>query len=89
MVNGSFYSNTHHFRDFAVFLEAGNDVIAISPLGGAVYTDVDLWLLVVFALTAALSAVAILALQDEDLTKALKDYRAQQTQAVLDSQISK
>ena len=40
MVNGSFCSNTHHFRDISVFLEAGNDVMVIYPLGGAVYTDV-------------------------------------------------
>ena len=46
MVNGSFCSNTHHFRDIEVFLEAGNDVMVIYPLGGAVYTDVDLWLMV-------------------------------------------
>ena len=45
MVNGSFCSNTHHFRDIEVFLEAGNDVMVIYPLGGAVYTDVDLWLM--------------------------------------------
>ena len=36
VVNGSFCSNTHDFRDIEIFLEAGNDVIAISPLGGAV-----------------------------------------------------
>ena len=51
MVNGSFCSNTHHFRDIEVFLEAENDVMVSYPLGGAVYTDVDLWLMVVCALT--------------------------------------
>ena len=40
MFNGSFCSNTHHFRDNTVFLEAENDVIEISPLGGAVYSFV-------------------------------------------------
>lgn len=40
------------------------------------------------ATNAALSAVAILALQDENLTKALKEYRAQQTQQVLETQIT-
>ena len=57
MVNGSFCSNTHHIRDIAVFLEAGNDVTVIYPLGGAVYTDVDLWSMVVFALTRTVSEV--------------------------------
>ena len=34
--NGNYTSIIHHFRDIEVFLLAGNDVIAISPLGGAV-----------------------------------------------------
>ena len=57
MINGSFCSNTHHFRDIEVFLEAGIDVMVIYPLGNAVYTDVDLWLMVVFALTRTISEV--------------------------------
>ena len=36
MFNGNYTSIIHHFRDIEVFLLAGNDVIAISPLGGAV-----------------------------------------------------
>jgi len=40
VVNGSFCSNTHHFRDIEVFLDAGNDVTAVSPLG-APYTVFD------------------------------------------------
>ena len=35
MFNGNFMSIIHHFQDIEVFLLAGNDVIAISPLGGA------------------------------------------------------
>ena len=33
--NGNYTSIIHQFRDSEVFLLAGNDVIAISPLGGA------------------------------------------------------
>ena len=33
--NGNYTSIIHHFRDIDVFLLAGIDVIAISPLGGA------------------------------------------------------
>ena len=33
---GNYTSIIHHFRDIEVFLLAGNDVIAISPLEGAV-----------------------------------------------------
>ena len=36
MFNGNYTSIIHHFRDIEVFLLAGNDVIALSPLGGAV-----------------------------------------------------
>ena len=57
VVNGSFCSNTHRFRDIEVFLEAGNDVMVIYPLGGALYTDVDWWLMVVFALTRTISQI--------------------------------
>ena len=35
MFNGNYTSIIHHFQDIEVFLLAGNDVIAISPLGGA------------------------------------------------------
>jgi hypothetical protein len=35
MFNGNYTSIIHHFRDIEVFLLAENDVIAISPLGGA------------------------------------------------------
>ena len=34
--NGNYTSIIHQFRDIEVFLLAGNDVIALSPLGGAV-----------------------------------------------------
>jgi len=34
--NGNYTSIIHHFRYNQVFLLAGNDVIALSPLGGAV-----------------------------------------------------
>ena len=33
---GNFTSVTHHFKDDENFLQTKNDVIAISPLGGAV-----------------------------------------------------
>ena len=36
MFNGNYTSIIHHFRDIEVFLLAGNDVITLSPLGGAV-----------------------------------------------------
>ena len=36
MFNGNYTSIIHHFRDIEGFLLAGNDVIALSPLGGAV-----------------------------------------------------
>ena len=36
MFNGNYTSIIHHFRDIEVFLLAGNDVIAISPLWRAV-----------------------------------------------------
>jgi hypothetical protein len=32
----NYTSIMHHFRENKVFLLAGNDVIAVSPLGGAV-----------------------------------------------------
>ena len=35
--NGNYTSIIHHFRDSEVFLWAGDDVIALSPLGGAAY----------------------------------------------------
>ena len=65
MVNGSFCSNTHHFRDTEVFLEAGNDVTVIYPLGGAMYTDVDLWSMADFALTRTISEVLRFSLKPE------------------------
>jgi hypothetical protein len=34
--HGNFTSLIHHFRDIEVSLLAGNDVIALSPVGGAV-----------------------------------------------------
>jgi hypothetical protein len=34
-VHGNFTSIIHHFRDIEVFMLAGNDVIALSPLGNA------------------------------------------------------
>jgi hypothetical protein len=38
-------------------MEARNDVMVIYPLGGAVYTDVVLWLLVVYALSRTIAEV--------------------------------
>jgi|JI9StandDraft_1071089.scaffolds.fasta_scaffold499125_1 hypothetical protein len=35
--NGNFSSVTHSFRDNAVFLQTGSDVMVESPLGGAAY----------------------------------------------------
>ena len=37
-VNGTFCSIRHHFRDIEASLKTRNDVMAISPLGGAVYS---------------------------------------------------
>ena len=34
--SGNYTCIIHHFREIEVFLLAGNDVIALSPLGGAV-----------------------------------------------------
>ena len=36
MFIGNYTSLIHHFRDIEVFLLAGNDIIALSPLGSAV-----------------------------------------------------
>ena len=48
------------FRGAIAQYEYGSEyrgVMVIYPLGGAVYTDVDLWLMVVFALTRTISQV--------------------------------
>ena len=38
VINSNFASVTHRFRDNAIFLQTGNDVMVKSPLGDVVYS---------------------------------------------------